>query len=97
MTNRVAPYKRAETMKTLRAWWHNRYPDGSPRETHIIQLYQSYEDFARVDRYSAEYIDANQFAKCLVVLRVADIGNGTWRLLDEWEPKPYEITRAKVY
>lgn len=101
MTNKLAPYNNPDTMGKIRGWWDTIYPENkagsfdSPLS--LIELYQSFEQYSDMDIYSVDWIDANQFAKCLVAAKIADIGNGTWKMLENWVPKEYEIRRAKVY
>lgn len=101
MTNKLAPYKSPATMSSLREWWEATYPDNKAgsfdNPLHLIELYQSFEKYSKITPYSADWIDANQFAKCLVAAQISDIGNGTWMMLENWTPKDYEIRRAKVY
>lgn len=101
MTNKLAPYNNPETMAKIKDWWKESFPDNTAGSfdsaMHIIELYQSFEGYTKMNVYSADWIDANQFAKCLVAAKITDIGNGTWKMLEKWVPKEYEIRRAKVY
>lgn len=89
-------------MSKINDWWDATYPDNhartvaAPQHTHVIDLYLSWENYYQEPPYSERWIDANQFAKCLVKARITDVG-GWWARLPNWEPKEYEIRRAKVY
>jgi len=110
MSNKPAPYKNQDIMATLNDWWANTYPNGTPapystpdtRPIHIIELYNSYMSYVSTNPsttpldHSSTYISPNQFAKMLVAGKIADIGNGWWQRLPEWEPLPYQVARAKV-
>lgn len=102
MTNRQAPYKNPIITTKINEWWgtisqpqnqvgHWRSPVG------IIDLYDSWQAHSNISPYSPDWLSPNQFAKCLVAARIADLGNGTWRQLEGWEPKAYEVARARVY
>lgn len=101
MTNKRAPYNDPDTMATISDWWRVTYPENKAGNydapMHIIELYQSYENYTGMNRYSQGWMDVNQFAKCLVAAQIADLGNGTWQILENWTPKEYEIRKAKVY
>lgn len=100
MSNKQAPYKNEETMNSITSWWNKLYPEnkaGWPDPLHIIQLYEQYQHCVGMSPLKPGYLDANQFAKCLVAARITDLGNGSWTMLEHWVPKPYEIARAKVY
>ena len=84
-------------MQTVISWWNEIHPDNkTPMHTHIVELHQSWARYAGINPFSPKWIDANQFAKCLVAAQIADVG-GWWARLDNWVPKDYEIRRAKVY
>lgn len=99
MTNQQAPYNNTETMISINRWYKAAYPKHTtPKQTHIIELYESYQVNQPTNKPTSDkYLTPNQFAKCLVAARIADLGNGTWTILPNWEPKAYEIARAKVY
>lgn len=95
MSNKQAPYKDQKRMRSIRDWWTITYPDNRAQAT-MIELYFSYQQYAGLDVSHVSFIDPNQFAKCLVAAKIADTG-GRYAMIDIWEPKAYEIARAKAY
>jgi hypothetical protein len=100
MTNKLAPYRNEAIMHSIRKWWVDTYPNNRAEAElplHAIELYKSYSKWrGGLEPFMDDYMDVNQFAKCLVAAKIADIG-GIWSMLHNWEPKEYEIRRAKVY
>lgn len=96
MSNRVAPYNDEAFMAKVNTWWRHSFPDNKTDVMHVMELYKSFMEYAKIEPYSPEWIDANQFAKCLVAARIADVA-GWWSKLPTWEPKEYEIKRARAY
>jgi len=102
MSNRQAPYKNPATLQMLQDWWDKAYPEGKAvptQHTDTNPLYNLYLDFDLATGqliWSPNYLTASQFAKCLVALKIANV-DGVFHVLEGWEPKAYEIARAKVY
>lgn len=82
-------------MRIIHEWWVATFPDNRA-ETTLIELFLSYQKYAELDILKGNFITPNQFVKCLVAAKIADAG-GRFAMLENWEPKPYEIARAKVY
>jgi hypothetical protein len=87
-------------MKQINEWWEemsaNNLTGSIDKPLHIASLYWSWDRYYDRTVVDPDWIDQNQFAKCLVKAHICDIGNGMWRLLPLWQPKAYEIARARV-
>lgn len=95
MTNKIAPYNNPELMDFFNKWWDSHSDSFRGKQCTMLDLFLGYQHYIEV---SLEYLlTPNQFAKCLTKAKIADIGGGNWMRLDNWQPKEYEITRAKVY
>lgn len=102
MSNKPAPYNQPDVLKVIQKWWDKSYPTGQaipPKQTGagaIYNLYLEYTNTTGQQVWEPSYLTANQFAKCLVALQICEV-DGVFRVLPHWEPKEYEIRRAKVY
>lgn len=102
MTNKPAPYNNPATLQYVLDWWTTAHPTDTasptsqPEVSPAMALFLDFDAYTGQLVWSPNYLAPNQFAKCLVALHITDIGNGTYALLPTWEPKPYEIARAKA-
>jgi hypothetical protein len=98
MSNTQAPYKNPATLQMLQDWWDTQ-TNISPIPTASLQtiydLYLAYDLASGQLIWSPNYLTASQFAKCITALSIANV-DGTFVQLPDWQPKAYEIARAKV-
>lgn len=95
MTNRPAPYRNPEIIEMIVNWWEDCYPNNRAESVDVNDLYVSYVTHTEMEVLSSYFIDRNQFAKCLVAAKIANYDN-RWAKLPTWNPKEYELRRAKA-
>jgi len=100
MTNKLAPYKNPQIMARVEEWWADAYPTNTTYSAgefiDVIDLYKQYLSYVEHDATTDAWLDPNQFAKCLIAAKICDIG-GYFEKLPNWEPKEYELRRARAY
>lgn len=98
MANKLAPYKDERILGVIKAWWDDvdgRCNPMARQPQTVMSLYRAFLEATGTKPWDDGFVDRDQFAKCLVALRIANTGP-YWQHLPEWIPKTYELTKAKA-